>query len=641
MNEIPSQHREGREGVPPKGKYPVPLVRVMAGVEPEHLGKTKLPGEKVQDYREHLKYLARNELAQDEHITGLTNEHIVQASRESRTPVSENEIANENSKWANKAAEWLLDAPDEVKNRVAGIFRLDSGDNQESGGWTVTPDNLADQLNQLRSRFFDSQRPGGDLDVDEVIDFLAYGDGVDGEWDPWKPVSLETLIEDLSVIEPFLYVFGDEKTVELIKDRALAQAALEEIRSTPEAERDKVIDEVASVLEQEISDDEAKHYRSGPSESTTLMVHDVPVAEAAPFNEGADTAGHEVADLTPPPSQPQSLEPAPPGDAGGEWHGGETTRRGGAFGEGGAMGAVVPGEGEGGGEKNVAPETPERVLTFAEFQELSIDRALEGYPELKAWFEQERAKLPELQVEVGEGPVTNGNDWNAEYVMGADGKVEGVHAITNTRRFFTLKGVKIRKEKGVNAETGEKEFIEWTQPGLLEEAVEVEVETAFGKAKLRSSGLVGVIKDREGNVLAAIDQEPLADTPNHVVVKDPLQTSMGKFLGIKGDPEKGIAPDPSKDPGFLATLKLIFGEEDPFGKLLEHLKQPDVVWPMGPVNGNRLNSPNVTFEIVVDDDKKEALTLNGKNRWVSEPERKALERAGLLNLIGTGAFTAV
>lgn len=383
--------------------------------------------------------------------------------------------------------------------------------------------------------------------------------------------------QDLALMEPFLGVFGGAETVALVKDSVLAHAYLQDMQ---DAERkQQLLTSANTVLSADIPEETAALYGKLYKEPVDLR------------------AGEEV---TPEVVQNGELvEPAP-------------LRR---------------------GEGTAAAETEkESVLSYADFQKLVMEHELGKFPELQEWFAKEAATFPEMRVETDGVSMTNGKDWTAEFIKNQETQeVEGVTSINNARKFFALKGLRVLLDGKVSH----------TQPGLFEDTADVEIETAYGRVRLKTSGFVGVIRDTHGNVLVGLGQEPLSDTPNHIVVKDPLQTSIGKFLMLMGDPEHGVPGDPTKDKAFSETLGLVFPGADPFQSLLTHLEKPDTIWAMGAVNGNRLNSSNISFEMVIPDDQKDALIAGGKNRWVDEDERKALQRAGLLNLIGTGAFTAV
>lgn len=249
-------------------------------------------------------------------------------------------------------------------------------------------------------------------------------------------------------------------------------------------------------------------------------------------------------------------------------------------------------------------DQPQR-LQYGEFQAKRIQRELGKFPSLHQWVTESVTRLPEMDVR--EVPLTN-DKWQAELteVPGQIRRIRGA--------FFTIDGARITTPA-----------FSWDQPGIQQTTNVVELPTPEGMISADVSGIVGVIQDTKGRVLLTMGQEPFSDTPKHGIVRTPLQTSATKFADLMNG-------DAKKDPAFTKLLETLFGD-NVFDSFKEYLASGSVnVWLLGPADANRLHSRNIGIAFTVDDEaKQEALVADGKNRWVSKEEQKALELAGLLN----------
>lgn len=256
-----------------------------------------------------------------------------------------------------------------------------------------------------------------------------------------------------------------------------------------------------------------------------------------------------------------------------------------------------------------------RPLQYGEFQHIAINREVGRFPGLHQWVNESIARLPEMDVR--QSPLTN-DKWKAE-TSAIPGEIERIKG-----SFFTIEGVHVATPA-----------FSWNQPAIQQSTGSVEIPTPEGLMKADISGIVGIIQDASGNVLLTMGQEPLADTPKHALVRTPMQTSATKFADIMNG-------DVKKDPAFVALLEKLFGE-NPFEAFKQYLTSGDVrVWPLAAPDANRLRSLNIGITFTVADAKKqEALVADGKNRWVSKDEIKALELSGLLNGHTVAAIASV
>lgn len=275
----------------------------------------------------------------------------------------------------------------------------------------------------------------------------------------------------------------------------------------------------------------------------------------------------------------------------------------------------------------VRPKPERQPLTFAGLQERAIAKELGRFPGLKAWYENGVKSFPEMTTTRGKVALSDAGGYETKPKKDAEGKTIGVESIGNPA-FMNVEAVEVARGGKVTH----------SQAGLFEATQTTHITTEYGDADLDTSAYVGVILNSKGQVLAGLGQEPLADTPNKVVIKTPLQTSAGKFDLVFGDPEHGIPGDPSRDQAFYDTVKIFF-PENTREEFFTYLAQPGVLWPMGPINGNRLNSPNIAFAVMASPEQEEQLIAAG-HRFITKEERIAAERAGIMNTIASAAFDA-
>jgi hypothetical protein len=230
--------------------------------------------------------------------------------------------------------------------------------------------------------------------------------------------------------------------------------------------------------------------------------------------------------------------------------------------------------------------------------------------DVRNWVEKSIDELPEMVVT--ETALTGEGNWKE--VRTEDGKevalIEG--------DFFTLEGreVVVREHFG-------KRITEWVQPGLIQKQIPVSIPTPDGEITLLASDFVGIIRDRERNVLLTVGQGLFAKTEKHAKVKTPLQTSAVKAHGIL---EKG---EVALDPTFSSVVKELGQGQSLFEMFATGEFE---IFPLGEADENRIDATNIAFVTTVWDQKvRETLKEGGRNRWCAPDEVKALARAGLIN----------
>lgn len=230
--------------------------------------------------------------------------------------------------------------------------------------------------------------------------------------------------------------------------------------------------------------------------------------------------------------------------------------------------------------------------------------------DVRLWVESRIDAMPEMNISVA--PLAGHDSWKE--IRSEDHKVlEKVEG-----DFFTLEGRKVifREHYG-------KRISEWTQPGVIQKQVPVVIPTPDGDIELLASDFVGIIKDRQGNVLLTVGQGIFSKTEKHAKVRTPLQTSAMKAHGIL---EKGTV---ALDPVFSETITILGGGQSLFELFATGEFE---IFPLGEADENRIDATNVAFVTTVwDQEIREKLKAEGENRWCAPDEIKALARAGLIN----------
>lgn len=237
-----------------------------------------------------------------------------------------------------------------------------------------------------------------------------------------------------------------------------------------------------------------------------------------------------------------------------------------------------------------------------------IRKRIEGMranPELQgvySWYKERTDGMSEMNITTG--PLTDGDKW--KHTKTPEGEVQEIRS-----GFFSIEGRTISTSNHT-----------WTQPGIISSETTVSLPTPEGVQNIETSGFVGLIRDAKGNILLSIAQEALAQTPKKAVVKTPFQTSAAKLQGIlNGQKELDVN---------LAALLEKIGK----GKSAQEMFASGEIktLPLGPADANRMQTTNIGFLMTVSNDEiRETLTSDGKNRWCTPLEVKALVDAGVIN----------
>lgn len=144
--------------------------------------------------------------------------------------------------------------------------------------------------------------------------------------------------------------------------------------------------------------------------------------------------------------------------------------------------------------------------------------------DLITWYNERLATFGEMTVETVN--ATNGQNWKAE--------LEGAEVKEITGSFFAIRGSRVTRF----SPDGTQQF-QWNQPGIHQSEYPFVLPTRNGDIEISVSGLVGVLRDEQANVLLTLAPEPYARSPKNVLFRTPFQTSATKFIDLlNGDREK-------------------------------------------------------------------------------------------------------
>ena len=178
--------------------------------------------------------------------------------------------------------------------------------------------------------------------------------------------------------------------------------------------------------------------------------------------------------------------------------------------------------------KDYIGESPFRLVRLAA-------PGLESNPELKdleEWYLRRSKLLPEMEVQIT-GPMADGEEWLAE---GANVKKRTVSEVSKPNKiFYSFVGGKIRlfRWTGEPGFSDQETIFEWRQPFKKSSEEIMKLSMLGEEVELPIFGVLGAIKDSEGRTLMTVGQEPTAETPNHAIIRLPIQASSGKINLMK------------------------------------------------------------------------------------------------------------
>lgn len=267
-------------------------------------------------------------------------------------------------------------------------------------------------------------------------------------------------------------------------------------------------------------------------------------------------------------------------------------------------------------------ESPRDNAGYNAFLSQTARRELETRPEFRGvteWLQTRVEALPEMKL--SKTALTGKGGWEKE--MESGGEVDKIKS-----PFFTFEGDVV--DTGITKPDGSK--VQWNQGGIKQSETPVTIPTPEGPISMDVSGFVGVIQDRDGNVLMSIGQEPYAQSPKKALVRTPYQTSAAKLQGLmEGKTEL--------DPGLANAINILGRGKTPAQMFADGDFTP---FPLAPADPNRIQATNIGFSHTVRDTEiHRQLVEDGKMRWCKPSEVKALTKAGLVNGHTAAAVLAV
>lgn len=227
------------------------------------------------------------------------------------------------------------------------------------------------------------------------------------------------------------------------------------------------------------------------------------------------------------------------------------------------------------------------------------------YQELNSWYKERVAALPKF--EVGESPLTDGESWLPKF--DEQGNIESI--ARSDGKFYKFEGRTFTK-RGPDG----KILFQWNQPITVSRETPMTVKLFDKELTLPVHGLLGVIKDSEGRLLTTVDQEAVAETPNHAIVRLPIQASASKIAVMMGE-------NPNADKQLSDLLK-IYPHQN--ANIKDLLTIAENTLPIAPEDTNRDLKHNLVLVLPEVDSSSEQHTLledNGKRKWLT-PQQLAM-----------------
>ncbi len=216
---------------------------------------------------------------------------------------------------------------------------------------------------------------------------------------------------------------------------------------------------------------------------------------------------------------------------------------------------------------------------------------------------------------------------------GEKGSAFDVKGLLVTKYQLNVDGSHAKDENGQD-----KVVLEWWQPIIDQKPELVSIWTPNGIKEIAVSGFVALLRDSQGRIAIALEQEPGAHSDMHALVRTPVQTSVSKLNtiaagGITDDPLSNVlaatVPEGKQFTDLLIEPSLLITPEATADEV-----RPE---PLPYADANRLNSKNLAIEFPpLPDDVIEKLTQDGKIYMATPEEIFTLHKARLLNYHAAG-----
>ena len=269
--------------------------------------------------------------------------------------------------------------------------------------------------------------------------------------------------------------------------------------------------------------------------------------------------------------------------------------------------------------KEMSNTTPE---TWGNYLQNPLEKLARAYPEisensefqeLSSWYKERASALPNFEVK--KAPLTDGETW----VPNLDAQ-ENVESITRPDgKFYSIEGRTFTKK-----DPDGKIMFQWNQPVIVSRETPMTVKLFNEKLTLPIHGLLGVIKDSEGRMLTTVDQEAMAETPNHAIVRLPIQASASKIAIM-------LEENPNADKQLSDLLK-IYPHQN--ANIKDLLTMAEHILPIAPEDTNRDLKHNLVLVLPKVESSSEQHTLledNGKRKWLTPQQLSMVNISRITN----------
>ena len=239
--------------------------------------------------------------------------------------------------------------------------------------------------------------------------------------------------------------------------------------------------------------------------------------------------------------------------------------------------------------------------------------AISEFQELNSWYQERVNALPTFESR--KSSLTDGKYWLP--TLNQQGGIESIGR--SDGKFYTFEGRTFTK-KGPDGSV----LFEWNQPVTVSKETPMTVKLSGEKLTIPVHGLLGVIKDSEGRLLTTIDQEAVAETPNHAIVRLPIQASASKIAVM-------MKENPHADKQLSDLLKIY---PQPDSKIEDLLTIAKYVLPIAPEDTNRDLKHNLVLVLPEVDSSSEQHSLledGGKRKWLTPQQLAMVNIARITN----------
>ncbi len=563
-------------------KHTVVVARLLAGVHSADMAKTA--DSLRTDRNSHIEALKQVTLENFDHS------HIVEASTRERLvgnpiqDISPEGVRAANAAWGEAVADWLCAAPDVVAEGVARVYGVDRSETREQ---------MLKRIEALRHQVFDganSEHPAGEFDVRSLVTSFTR-QGIDGE--VTQAIPYEEVLQDLTDIEPFHYIFGGKETVGQLKHQILAVSVLENnAGEVGSAGREAFVKDAVKLLDEDVPEEDARYYPSSILQDEAIRTSRRPVAVKV--------------------SNEELVAPAPIAPIDGENVDIQETAR--------QSTQTVSSEQDGQEEKHSETENK----TYAEALSLNIERVMNaaGNEALKAAYESMLDTLGNPTIT--QTPLVDGVAIRVDMVKDPTDESEVIERVGNDFAWY----------EGRTVDLGIPDRKPWQQGMLANQTrtFNLDLFGMEGPKNYELAGLIGVVRGPDGNMLINLTQEPAATyLPKNALFRTPLQTSATKIDAV-------LDGQTVLDPTIAHIMEQLFP-----GKTIRDLLASGDIYHFFPpdADGNRLISDNLGFELVISDPEKwTELLASGRYYAASDREIDMLSSIKLVNGITSSSNSA-